>query len=236
MIVDDPALRDRRKVFRDRAHAGALLAELLAPRFARRRGAVVFAIPAGGVPVAAPVARRLELPLDVAVVSKITLPWNTEAGYGAVAFDGSVLLNTPLLHDLRLTPEVVDEGVARTRVKVARRESALRGGRRFVTVKGHHVVVVDDGLASGFTLRAAVAALEAGGASAVSVAVPTAHAAAAREVAASVADLYCPNLRGGMSFAVADAYETWSDVDEDTVAAILALFLPPAPGDDRGRS
>ncbi|MEE4276538.1 MAG: phosphoribosyltransferase family protein [Thermoleophilia bacterium] len=227
MIVDDPALRDRAKVFRDRDHAGAVLAELLAPRFERRRDAAVFAIPAGGVPVAAPIARRLELPLDVAVVSKITLPWNTEAGYGAVAFDGSVRLNRPLLRDLGLTPEVVEEGVARTRAKVARRESVLRRGRPFTAVEGYHVVVVDDGLASGFTLRAAVAALEGAGASAISVAVPTAHAVAAREVAESVADLYCPNLRGGRSFAVADAYATWSDVGEDTVAAILASSSPP---------
>lgn len=85
MIIEREELRDRAHVFRDRAHAGAVLAEMLAPSFDRRPHAIVLAIPAGGVPVAAPIAQRLALPLELAVVSKITLAGNAEAGYGAVA-------------------------------------------------------------------------------------------------------------------------------------------------------
>ena len=78
MIIEREDLRDRVHVFRDRAHAGAVLAEMLAPSFDRRPHAIVLAIPAGGVPVAATIAQRLALPLDLAVISKITLSWNTE--------------------------------------------------------------------------------------------------------------------------------------------------------------
>jgi putative phosphoribosyl transferase len=89
--------------------------------------ALLLAIPAGGVPVAAAIAKQLKLALDVAVVSKITLPWNTEAGYGAVGFDGTVRLNDELLSRLRLTDREIHEGIARTRCKVASRLAVLRG-------------------------------------------------------------------------------------------------------------
>ena len=224
MIIERRELRDRTRVFRDRTHAGAVLAELLAPRFDRRAHALVLAIPAGGVPVAAPIAQRLALPLDVAVVSKITLPWNTESGYGAVAFDGSAYLNDPLVREIGLGEAEIAAGLARTREKVARRNATLRGSRSYAGVRDLDVVLVDDGLASGFTLRAAIAALRAIGAGTISVAVPTAHESSARAIAALVEAFYCSNLRGGYRFAVADAYQEWSDVDEETARAILAAF------------
>ena len=90
-FFDIPEFRNRTAVFRSREHAGEVLSEMLMQY--KNTEAVVFAIPAGGVPVGAVVAAELQLPLDIAVVSKITLPWNTEAGYGAVAFDGTVRLN-----------------------------------------------------------------------------------------------------------------------------------------------
>ena len=227
-IIERQDLRNRARVFRDRAHAGEVLAEMLAPSFERRVHAMVLAIPAGGVPVAAPIAERLALPLDLAVVSKITLPWDTEAGYGAVAFDGSVHLNERLVREIGLSEAQVEAGVARTREKVARRSADLREGRSYAAVSGADVVLVDDGLASGFTLRAAVAAVRAAGAATISVAVPTAHESSARALADSVEAFYCPNVRAGRSYAVADAYREWSDVDEETVRAILADFRSSA--------
>ncbi len=227
-IIKREDLRSRTHVFRDRAHAGAVLAEMLASHFENPPHAVVLAIPAGGVPVAAPIAERLALPLDLAVVSKITLPWNTEIGYGAVAFDGSVHLNDRLVCQCDLSEAQVEAGVARTREKVARRSADLREGRSYAAVSGADVVLVDDGLASGFTLRAAIAAVRAGGAATITIAVPTAHESAARAIADSVEAIYCPNVCAGHRFAVADAYEAWSDVDEETVRAILADFRLPA--------
>jgi putative phosphoribosyl transferase len=228
-IVELKELHNRARVFRDRGHAGVVLAELLAPRCADRPKAVVLAIPAGGVPVAAPVAERLALPLDLAVVSKITPPWNSEIGYGAVAFDGAVLLNEPLVRRLGLSPAQVADGVARTRAKVARRNVVLRGGRDSPALANAEAILVDDGLASGFTMRAAIAAVRAAGAAVIVVAVPTAHESSVRALAREVDAVYCANVRGGPGFAVADAYEVWSDVDEQTVRSIL-LATPSRGG------
>jgi len=94
-VISVAALHNRRRVFRDRAHAGTILADMLA-RY-RDSDAIVLGIPSGDVPVAAAVAGTLHLPLDVAVVSMLTLPWNTEAGYGALAFDGTLRLNETLV-------------------------------------------------------------------------------------------------------------------------------------------
>jgi predicted phosphoribosyltransferase len=229
MIIERADLRSRVHVFRDRAHAGAVLAEMLSPSFDRRPNAIVLAIPAGGVPVAAPIAQCLSLPLDLAVVSKVTLAWNTEVGYGAVAFDGGVYLNDKLVRAIRLSEAEVEAAVARTREKVARRNATLRQDRDYAAVTDSDVVLVDDGLASGYTLRAAVAALRAIGAATISIAVPTAHESSARTIAASVEAFYCPNVRAGHSYAVADAYRKWSEIDEKTVRAILSTVRPPAP-------
>ena len=222
-LVDLPELRNRVAVFRDRAHAGEILATML-ERHADS-DALVMAIPAGGVPVATVLSEQLNLPLDVAVVSKITLPWNTEAGYGAVAFDGTVALNQKLVARAGLTEKEIREGLNKTSSKVARREEALRGDRAFPDISARPVIVVDDGLASGFTMRVAVEALRKGGGRCIIVAVPTGHHRSITEMAAEVETICCANVRGGWSFAVADAYEDWKDVDEEEVGALLVERL-----------
>lgn len=218
-IIDLPELRNCVRVFRDRAHAGAVLADMLADYAGGE--ALVLAIPAGGVPVAAAVAEQLRLPLAVAVVSKITLPWNTESGYGAVAFDGSVRLNERLLPRLALSHQEIEKGIAKTRVKVNRRVAELGGPQDWPSLVERPVIVVDDGLASGFTLLTATAAIRTAGAERLIAAVPTAHAESLPALAQDVTTVYCPNIRRGWSFAVADAYEHWSDVDEAEIMTLL---------------
>lgn len=215
-------MRNRGRVFRDRTQAGAVLAGMLGEF--RGSGTLILAIPAGGVPVAAEIAKQLGLTLDLAVVSKITLPWNTESGYGAVAFDGTVRLNRKLIAALGLAETAVQEGVAQTKEKVARRVKLLCRDRRLPRLTGRSVILVDDGLASGFTMHTTIDALHRQAADKIIVAVPTGHAEAVARIAASVDSLYCPNIRQGMSFAVADAYEEWTDVSETTVAAIMQSF------------
>jgi putative phosphoribosyl transferase len=217
---DLPALRGRARVFRDRAHAGVVLARMMEEL--RGTDALVFAIPAGGVPVAAELARELALPLELAPVSKITLPWNTESGYGAVAFDGTVRLNEPLIDHLGLERSVVEEGIAKTKAKVARRVRELCGDQPLPDdLTGRSVALVDDGLASGFTLLTAVDAMRHLNAERIVVAVPTGHARAVARISAEVDAVYCPNVRDGSSFAVAEAYAQWADVEEATVLAIM---------------
>jgi len=218
------SLHGRTGVFDDRRQGGEVLAGLVSGVC---REGVVLGIPAGGMPVAARIAEVLHLPLDVAVVSKIVLPWNSEAGYGAVAYDGTVLLNEDYLATLGLSDHEVQAGIEATAEKVRRRVQRFRGTRPWPDLTAGTVILVDDGLASGFTLRAALAALRRDGARRIVVAVPTGHERAVTLLAREVEALCCANIRGGWSFAVAAAYRRWHDVSDEEVEALLAG--PAAP-------
>ncbi len=220
-VIDKPELRDRTGVFRDREDAGEVLARMLAEY--RGNDALVLAIPAGGVPVAAPIARALELPMDLLVASKVLLPWTTEAGYGAVAFDGSVWINPDYVAHYGLDTATVEAGIAAARRKVQHREKRFRGDRPFPDLHGRTVILVDDGLAAGSTLRAALAALRNRGAERIVIAVPTSHLQSVLQLAGEADRLVCPNIRSGLRYAVADAYRDWTDVSEEEVEAILEI-------------
>ncbi len=219
-------LTDKTDVFADRSEAGRTLGRLLAELSPTEP--IVLAIPAGGVPVAVEVAKANGWPLDVAVVSKITLPWNTEAGYGAVAYDGSVRLNDRLIAQVELDRATIDEGIAKTRAKVERRKKRLRGGDGMPDVKGCTAILVDDGLASGFTIEVAIAAVRQQGAALVIVAVPTGHSEAVQRIARQADEVVCANVRAGVPFAVADAYHRWSDIPEVVADELLRKFDQPS--------
>jgi putative phosphoribosyl transferase len=222
-VFDLPEFRNRVQVFRNRASAGKVLSRMLEKY--RHSDAIVLAIPAGGVEVAAVTAKELNLPLDVAVVSKITPSWNSEVGYGAVAFDGTVMLNKEFISRLNLSQHEIQEGIRKTEEKVARRVKMLRGDRPLPDFR-HTIILVDDGLASGSTLRVAIESLHKAGSQHIILAIPTAHEESVQKVAEEVEAVYCPNLRGGWQFAVADAYEYWKDLDESGVIKILREFNP----------
>jgi putative phosphoribosyl transferase len=218
-IIDLPELREQTHVFQDRTHAGEVLTRMLMDD--DKQAGIILAVPAGGVPVGVVMAEKTGLDFDVAVVSKITLPWNTEAGYGAVAFDGTVKLNKDLVRRVNLTDEQVKIGIEKTKAKVARRVKKLRGRQPFPDLGNRCAILVDDGLASGFTMRVAITALRSAGAGRIVVAVPTGHRQSAEIIAQEVESLYCANIRGGFSYAVASAYQHWSDVTEEDVVNIL---------------
>jgi predicted phosphoribosyltransferase len=218
-IRDLPQLREKTYVFADRFHAGEILSEMLQPL--QDSGGFLLGIPAGGVPVACTIQEKIGLEMDVAVVSKITLPWNTEAGYGAVAFDGTVRLNQRMIAHVGLGEEQIQQGTEKTLKKINRRIKMLRGEKPFPDLSRRPVILVDDGLASGFTMLVAVESIKKAGASFIAVAVPTGHLESVRNIADNVDQIFCPNIRSGMSFAVADAYEHWSDVTEDELMQIL---------------
>jgi putative phosphoribosyl transferase len=205
--------------FRDRPHAGRALAKML--QEFRGAAAVVLAIPAGGVPVAAAIATELGLPLDVAPVSKVLYPWTTESGFGAVAFDGSVWLDESRMSGHGVSAAQVEHAVREARAKVERRLTRLRGGRAPLALEGRTVIAVDDGIAGGATMRAGIAALRRAGAASVVVAVPTAHNNSLDAVSKLADAAYCANVRGGVSFAVADAYTEWRDLGDDEIEALL---------------
>ncbi|MBW2039226.1 MAG: phosphoribosyltransferase [Deltaproteobacteria bacterium] len=222
-IIERSEFREHSRVFCDRAHAGKILADMLDPH--RQQDAMVLAIPAGGVPVAAVIAETLHLPLEVAVVSKITLPWNTEAGYGAVASDGTMRLNEDLLSHLGLTEREIQQGMDQTYQKVLKRVKRFRGDQLFPDLLKRPAILVDDGLASGFTLLAAIETLRKFGAKRIIVAVPTGQWSALQRMTQEAETVYCANVRSGWSFVVADAYEQWSDVDEEEAVRNIQTLI-----------
>lgn len=224
MIHRLPELDEHVGVFADRRDAGRRLAELLLPLAGT--DAVVLAIPSGGVPVAAELARTLGLPLDVAVVSKVTLPWNTEVGCGAVAFDGSSLLDRPFADQVGLSDQSYRRAVEQAREKVKRRLALYRSARPAVPLEGRTAVLVDDGVASGATLQLAAQAVRRAGAAKVLIAVPTGLKRSLEALDAVAEGVYCANVRSHSSFSVARAYRDWHDEDEEDVARWLASLEP----------
>lgn len=203
--------------FRDREAAGARLSVLLKNH--AQSDALVLAIPAGGVPVALQIARALALPLHVTPVSKVLFPWTTEGGFGAVAFDGSVWLDQAAVENFRITPEQVGKATADARAKIERRNARFR--RQLPDLEDKTTILVDDGIAAGSTMRTAIAALRKRGAGKIVVAVPTAHERSVAALKSLTEDIVCPDVRGGRSFAVADAYEDWHDLTDDDIEAML---------------
>jgi predicted phosphoribosyltransferase len=208
------------RIFRDRAHAGELLARKL-ERYAGRADAILLAIPAGGIPVGCAIAKELRIPLDVAVVRKVQIPWNPEAGFGAVAWDGEVVLNAPLAKGLGLDDASVEEAVSKARRGVEERLRRFRGDRPPPDLRGKVAILVDDGLASGFTMLAAARSVRKGGPKAVAIAVPTASLDAIGLLAPEVDGLVCLNIRSGPFFAVADAYRRWYDLSDEEAERAL---------------
>ena len=165
------------RLFRNRSDAGRLLAPHL-EEFANRTDVIVLALPKGGVPVAAEVASALAAPLDVLVVRKIGVPWNPEFAVGAIASGGMLVLDNDMMNELGLTRESLDPVIRAEQAELIRRERLYRRGRPFPDLEGLVVILVDDGLATGSTMQAAVAALRTKGPALVVVAVPVASQSA----------------------------------------------------------
>jgi predicted phosphoribosyltransferase len=147
-------------LFRDRADAGRRLAAKLTT-YAGRHDVLVLALPRGGVPVAAEVARELGVPLDVYLVRKLGVPGHEELALGAIASGGTIVLNDDIVRGLAIPSTVIDTLVRQERHELERRERVYRGDRPIPDVTGRVVILVDDGLATGATMRAAVEALRA---------------------------------------------------------------------------
>jgi len=180
----------RLRPFRDLYEAGRQLATKLST-YAERPDVVVFALPRGGVPVAFEVARVLDAPLDVFLVRKLGVPGHEELALGAIAQGGVRVLNAEVVRSLDIAPDTIEAVAAREGEELARRERAYRDDRPPLEVAGRTVILVDDGLATGASMRAAVAALRAEAAARIVVAVPVAAPETCDAVRAEVDEIVC---------------------------------------------
>ena len=225
-IFEKKGLRGKNYVFKDRIEAGRMLAEMLAPEYKDAQNAMVLAIPSGGVPVGLEVRRKLHLPFDLIIVRKIPIPHNPEAGYGAVTLEGGAFLNEELVSRLRLKPLQIEDHISRLKKELEKRDALFRGKKPFPDLSGKTAILVDDGLASGYTMMASVHSARNRGAKEIVVAVPTTPPETIEKIEPIVDEIYCPNVRDRIFFAVADAYEHWYDLNREEVLELLAENWP----------
>ncbi|HDJ66533.1 MAG TPA: phosphoribosyltransferase [Nitrososphaeria archaeon] len=219
-IIIDDSLRERLHVFRDRYHAGKLLADMLKKHISLE-DSVLLAIPAGGIPVGYEISRRLNLPMDLVIVRKLQIPWDPEAGFGAISSDGEIVLNERLVDYLGLSEDVIEEVVRKTLRIIRDRFKKFRMFKPMLDIRDKTVILVDDGLASGYTMLAAIRSIKKKSPKRIIVAVPTASTAAVEFVSREVDKILCLNVRSSRIFAVADAYRKWRDLADDEVVEIL---------------
>ena len=207
-------------LFADRRDAGRVLTGLLT-KYANRDDVLVLALPRGGVPVAFEVAHALRAPLDVFIVRKLGVPGHEELAMGAIATGGVRVLNEDVVGALSLSTKVIDAVAAREEKELERRERIYRGARTPPDVRERTVILVDDGLATGSTMRAAVAALRKQRPARIVVAVPVAAAETCEEFKTEVDETVCaatPRMFNG----VGRWYEDFSQTSDDEVHELLA--------------
>ncbi|MEZ4864944.1 MAG: phosphoribosyltransferase [Caldilineaceae bacterium] len=212
-------LRPRTALFADRVDAGLQLAQKLSA-YAGRTDVVVLGLPRGGVPVAAEVAKELRAPLDIFLVRKLGVPGHEELAMGAIASGGVQILNQDVVQPLRIPMQVIDRVAAHEQQELARREQLYRSGHSALQLEGRTVILVDDGLATGASMSAAVAGLRTQHPAQIVVAVPTAAPETCEMFEDKVDEIVCaetPQPFMGVGF----WYENFNQTTDDEVRRLL---------------
>ena len=209
------------RVYQDRSEGGRALAERLAA-YANWPGVLVLALPRGGVPVAYEVARALRAPLDVFLVRKLGVPGHEELALGAVAADGVRVLNRQVVDALRIPDSVIETVTAQEMEELSRRERLYRGNRPAPEIQGRTVILVDDGLATGATMLAAVTAMRRHSAARVVVAVPIAALETCDQLRGEADEVVCAATPEPFH-AVGLWYEDFSQTTDEEVRELLDL-------------
>ena len=219
------------RTFPNRIEAGRQLADKL-DKYAGREDVIVLGLPRGGVPVAYEVAKRLRAPLDVFIVRKLGVPGFEELAAGAIASGGVRVLNEDVMRAIPHADEVIEAVTAREAAELERREQIYREGRPPPELRGRIVILVDDGLATGATMRAAVKALRQGGAAKIVVAVPVGPPDTCREIEEEADETICLSTPAFFQ-AVGQYYEDFSQTTDEDVRELLARAAQErlAPGE-----
>ncbi len=207
--------------FRDRVDAGQQLAHRLVGAVDRDR-AIVLALPRGGVPVAAQIAQMLQLPLDVCLVRKLGVPNNPELAMGAIDLQGCRYLNDWIIKDLKILPAQIDRVAELESIELQRRNQIYRGNRPPLDLRDRLAIVVDDGLATGATMRAAIESIQSLQPAQIIVAVPVCARNLVDELTAMV-DLFIHLIVPQPLYAIGYWYENFSQTTDAEVCALLAL-------------
>lgn len=217
--------------FRDRTEAGQQLGELLSP-YAGRDDVLILALPRGGIPVALAVARALDVPMDILNVRKLGYPGQEELAMGAIATGGIRVVNDEVVRMLQIPQDVIDRAAEEESHELERREQVYRGGRPPPDLQGRTVILIDDGIATGSTIRAAIAAVRQQGPARVVVAIPVAPAEVCEQLRREADEVVC--LRAPEAFlAIGLFYESFPQLTDEEVRQLLAVA--PAPKDQRQR-
>jgi predicted phosphoribosyltransferase len=219
------------RTFRDRHEAGRVLAEELTA-YRGKDNLLVLGLARGGVPVGWEVASALHAELDVCLVRKLGVPRWSELAMGAVASGGAVVMNDSVVSSLHITDEQVREVINSETLELERRERVYRGGRPVADPRGKIVILVDDGIATGASMLAAVRAVRAAGPQSIVVAVPVGPLSACHELAREADDVVCATMPAGFE-AVGQVYADFHQVSDDEVRELLAT--PTTDGASEGR-
>ncbi len=211
--------RTSAKTFADRREAGRALAQQLAA-YRGRDDVLVFGLARGGVPVAWEIAAALGAPLDVFLVRKLGVPQWSELAMGALASGGGVVMNDDVVASLRVTDEQVREVIDSETAELVRREHAYRGGRPMADLRDRIVILVDDGIATGASMLAAVRAVRAAGPKSIVVAVPVGPESTCRELTREADDVVCATMPPGFE-AVGQVYDDFHQISDDEVRDLL---------------
>lgn len=212
-------VRDAFPAFRDRADAGRVLAGYVGPD--PNPDAVVLALPRGGVPVADPLAERLGAPLEPVLVRKLPIPGNPEMGFGAVAIDGTRILNDPIVSHFRISTDAVERITTEVLDEVRRRSREYVGDDSPPRVEGKDVYMIDDGLATGFSMIVAVSMVRNLGPRSLILAVPVSPIRSLESTSPHFHHTYCLYGQSEGPFAVASFYQYFPDLTDEQVRAVL---------------
>jgi len=218
-VIWDDDLREKVNVFKDRIDAGRKLAEACKLLF--KNIDIVYAIPRGGVPVGYEVAKTLNSQFDLLICRKLLIPWNREAGFGAIDPDGNVYVDDEFASYLGLSELDIKNAINEQLNEIRNRNRVLRGDKPYPNLDNKSIILVDDGIAAGYTMEVAIKFVKGRGASEVIIATPTGSLSSVMRLAKQVNYILCLNIRSSRIFAVADAYIKWRDLTDKDIMIYL---------------